>query len=238
MTKWQEYYSAPTQVADRTDYLKQVGHTLNGKSISDVHFQLMVDQVCSELDPRDDDSVLDLCCGNGYLTKELARVCRRIVGVDFSDDLVQIATEDHGLDNAKYVRMNVLDLNTSQLRENGPFSKILLYAALQHFDKRDLRPLLKKILEVSTPNPTILFGFVPDRRRQSTFYNTFKRKRERLWRILKGTEILKTWWDKKFIEHVCQDLELRCTFHDLDNRIDAAQYRFNVVITSINNESR
>jgi cyclopropane fatty-acyl-phospholipid synthase-like methyltransferase len=233
MTKWKDYYSTPAQLADRTDYLKQVGHTLNGKSISHAHFQLMVDQVCRELDLQADDCVLDLCCGNGYLTKELAKVCGRIVGVDFSDNLVQIATEDHGSKNANYVCMDVLDLDTSKLVENGPFSKILLYAALQHFDKKDLRPLLEKVLEVATPNPTILFGFVPDRGGQSTFYGTFKRKRERIWRILMGTEILKTWWDRKFMEHVCQGLGLRCTFHELDNRLDAAQYRFNVVINSI-----
>lgn len=233
MTKWEEYYSSPPHPVDRTDYLKQVGHTLNGKSISGAHFQLMVDQVLRELNVQDDDVILDLCCGNGYLTKELAAGCKKVVGVDISDHLLKVATEDHCPKNAEYLLMNVMELDTSRLRLSGPYNKILLYAGLQHFGKRDLAPLLRNVLELSTRTPTIVLGFVPDRVNLSDFYDTLKRKRERVIRIVKGTELIKTWWDKKFIERVGHELGLRCEFHELDSRLQAAKYRFDVVMSVV-----
>jgi len=233
MNHWKKYYSSPSQPAERFDYLKQVGHTLNGKSIDNAHFQLMTVQVSRELNLQSDDIVLDLCCGNGYLTKELARVCERVVGVDFSSNLIEIALEDHCPANVEYVCMDVMKIDTSQLRPSGPYNKILLYAGLQHFEKKDLEPLLSRILKLSTSNPTILFGYIPDSNSFRIFYDTPRKRRERMVRILKRTELLKTWWDQSFIASIALKLGLRCTFHKLDDRLQAAQYRFNVVMSVI-----
>jgi len=233
MNRWKKYYSSPIQPVERFDYLKQVGHTLNGKSINNTDFRLMIDQIRCELSIKNDDIVLDLCCGNGYITKELALACDRVVGVDFSSNLIQIANEDHCPDNADYVCMDVTKLDTTNLLLSGPYNKILLYAGLQHISKKDLEPLLRKILELSAPKPTILFGFVPDRNSLSDFYDTSKKRCERMMRILKGTELMKTWWDKKFIRRIARKLGLQCAFHDLDARLQATQYRFDVVMNVI-----
>jgi len=230
MTDWEEQYATPVSSDDREDYLKQVGHTLNGKSISAAHFQLLLDQAFRELDIQDKDVVLDLCCGNGYITVEFARACESVVGVDFSDPLLKVAREDHCPRNVEYLRMNVLDLDVSRLRTAGPYSKISVYAALQHFKKKDLSPLLRRLVELSTPSPTILLGFVPDRGRLSAFYNTPSRKLERIRRILTKTDVMGTWWDKEFIERVGSEFGLRCEFHDLDERLHASAYRFDVVL--------
>src|SRR5688500_4981274 len=47
-------------------------------------------EACGEVRER---RVLDLGCGQGYFSRELARRGARVVGIDLSDQLIQIARE-------------------------------------------------------------------------------------------------------------------------------------------------
>ena len=44
---WEQFYADYPLTIDSSDYLKQVGHTIGGKSIEDYEFRIMVSQICS-----------------------------------------------------------------------------------------------------------------------------------------------------------------------------------------------
>ena len=81
-------WSSRPKTLDKTDYLKQVEKTVKGQPISDLQFQLIVSQICREVHLQEDSIVLDLYCGNGLITKELATQCKSVVGIDFSQPLL------------------------------------------------------------------------------------------------------------------------------------------------------
>lgn len=52
------------------------------------------------LQPSADDSILDIGCGDGKLTAELANVVKYVHGIDSSPSFVQMASDQYGLDAA------------------------------------------------------------------------------------------------------------------------------------------
>jgi predicted TPR repeat methyltransferase len=73
------------------DYLRQVGKTVNGAPISQIAVDALVQDIAHRLAIKGTDHLLDLCCGNGLVTHQCAPFCRSIVGVDYSEPLLQIA---------------------------------------------------------------------------------------------------------------------------------------------------
>jgi len=229
---WEWYYAEKPLTVGRTNYLEQVGHTVLGRPIDAAQFETLVARIEDLLDLDADDVLLDLCCGNGLFTHRLAQSCKKVVGVDFSEPLLQIAEEAHSAPNIVYRRLNVLDLGT--LRESRPerFTKVLMYAALQHFDARDLRRMLEDMIALGDLNPIILLGFVPDRARKWKFYDTPRRKLAHVLSRATGRDRFGSWWRREIISRACDDLGLECTFHDLPETLHAATYRFDVRIAA------
>lgn len=66
------------------------------------------------LDKSNLSNVLDLGCGNGYLTESIALQAKFITGIDISSENIKIAQENKKLSNLKYIKMDVFDylLNT------------------------------------------------------------------------------------------------------------------------------
>jgi 2-polyprenyl-3-methyl-5-hydroxy-6-metoxy-1,4-benzoquinol methylase len=130
MRDWKKYWSSRPKTVDKTDYLKQVEKTVKGQPISDLQLQIIGSQICNHLHLEKDDIVLDLFCGNGLITKELAKQCKEIVGVDFSEPLLEVANRDHRPTNVLYQNMNILELNKMPPIASGPLNKVLMYEAL------------------------------------------------------------------------------------------------------------
>ena len=144
--------------------------------------------------------MLDLGCGNGLITKELAKKCKEVVGVDFSQPLLEVANRDHQPANVIYLHMDILNLDVMPQVASGLFNKVLMYEVLQDIRKRDLITILRNILRLSSEGCVILFGSIPDRKRQWKFYNTPKRRLMYLVRKISNREIIGTWWDKELLE--------------------------------------
>jgi SAM-dependent methyltransferase len=73
--------------------------------------QLEVEELARHLRPGD--VVLDVGCGNGWATAQLARHCRRITGMDYSAAMVERArAEQAGVANADWQVGDVLALQT------------------------------------------------------------------------------------------------------------------------------
>ncbi len=82
--------------------LKQVQATANGEGLDAQQCALMTDAIVANLQLKADDCVVDLCCGNGCVTQQVASRCAFVDGVDFSDVLIQNARLHHASPNITY----------------------------------------------------------------------------------------------------------------------------------------
>ncbi len=79
----------------------------------------------------ENDSVLDIGCGNGALTYDVAKKAKRIVGIDLSQQNISLAKRKFSGTNIEYICGDVLtDLPI------GKFDVILLSNVLEHIEKR------------------------------------------------------------------------------------------------------
>ena len=229
MIKWEKYWNTKPGTFHKTDYFRQVGKTIHGEPVSQSQFDCLISEILCQLNLKSDDTVLDLCCGNGVITNELASHCKQVVGIDFSKQLIEIANRDHRPDNVSYQCASVLELGFTTF-PTIRFNKVVLYDALQYFRKSDLASILKRIISVSTEPRRILFGGVPHLQRKSKFYDTWKKRLLYQFRRITNKDLIGTWWTEDDFRRACEALTLNCTFHDQSEGMYNGHFRFDITI--------
>ena len=79
----------------------------------------------------ENDTVLDIGCGNGALSYDVAKKAKKVVGIDLSEQNISIAKRKYSRENLEYIHGDALtDL------PNERFDVIILSNVLEHIDKR------------------------------------------------------------------------------------------------------
>ena len=226
---WERYWATQPKTVGETEFHRQVGNTISGRTYADAEFGPIVSGLVGLLNLDATDILLDLCCGNGYLTARLAPYCRRIVGVDFSPVLLDIARKYHQPSNVTYQSGDVLALDVLS-PSDGRFTKVLMNAALQHVRPRDFRTLLERIRRCCPAATVIVIACVPDQERKWSFYDSPRRRLRYLAQLVRGSSPMGSWWRRGHIEATCRALGLTCTLSTSVDR-PVAHYRFDIRIT-------
>ena len=95
-------------------------------------------------------SVLELGCGAGYFTRELARSEADIVAIDVSPELLKIATANCSAANVRYEIQNAYDLSYP----DAAFDSVVGSSVLHHLE---IKEALREIYRVLKPGGTIWF---------------------------------------------------------------------------------
>ncbi len=95
-------------------------------------------------------SVLELGCGTGYFTRELARSGAEIVALDVSPELLEIARTNCSAPNVRYETQNAYDLSYP----DAAFDSVVGSSVLHHLEIQDA---LREIYRVLKPGGTICF---------------------------------------------------------------------------------
>lgn len=94
--------------------------------------------------------VLELGCGTGYFTRELARSGADIVAIDVSPELLEIAEADCPAENVRYEAQNASALTYP----NDVFDSVVGSSILHHLE---INEALREIYRVLKPGGTIYF---------------------------------------------------------------------------------
>lgn len=222
---WEQHYDSNSQQFDGL-LLKQVGKTIDGQEISEPQVKLIVENVVKNLYPGLSDSIIDLCCGNGLITRQLAPLVKEIVGIDFSQGLIDTAKRYNGSHNIEYINSDVLRLDPKYF---FGLKKVLMYEALQLFSGQQLSSLLVMLsnLEVGS---LVFFGSIPNKERLSAYYDTkdkyeFYERSER-----EGKPHMGRWWFTEEIERIVSRGDFKATFLFQEPTLYTAYYRFDVLL--------
>lgn len=158
------------KTCDPKDFLGQVKRTVNGKPVSQVHIDMIVNAIKKGLHLNKYDILIDIGCGNGALSRYLFDNCSKYLGIDFSEYLIKIAKlnfeklplyEFQEIDAASYVES---ELNPDQ------YIKALCYGCFSYLSFEDAERVLT-VLSKRFSNTKILYiGNLPDKDRAHLFY--------------------------------------------------------------------
>lgn len=88
------------------------------------------------------DLILDAGCGSGVKAKYLSNRGLNVIGIDISDNLLEIAKKE--VPTAKFVQMDMKDVD----RLNEKFDGVFAQASLLHIAKKDIRNVLVNLIKV------------------------------------------------------------------------------------------
>jgi cyclopropane fatty-acyl-phospholipid synthase-like methyltransferase len=225
---WEDYWTRYPKQFGQTEYCRQVKNTVGGNPVPESALRESISAIYSRLELGPDDTLLDLCCGNGLVSNALAKNCRRVVGVDFSQTLLDIAGAAHCAGNITYVRMNALELSKLHRASAETVTRIVMVSGLQYFKVGELPELLRNAVAVLSDSGIILLTAVPDRKCKWRFYSTMRRRLRHVWERITDRDQMGTWWDMATIEAICRRHDLDCRF--FRSAGDVGHYRFDVKI--------
>jgi cyclopropane fatty-acyl-phospholipid synthase-like methyltransferase len=192
---WKLFWLSHAERNKNSEPQMQVLRTLNQQPISQEFFSSIVDSVVTMLEPEQGNNLLDLCCGNGLLTRELINEFCAVTAIDLSEEF--ISQVDRGMDDK--VTAFAADARTVELQEKS-FDRILLYAGIQYFSDSEAINLLMRLRRWIRDEGLIVLGDIPDATRKWKFFNSPKRESTYFDALRSGKPIVGNWFEPVWLE--------------------------------------
>jgi 2-polyprenyl-3-methyl-5-hydroxy-6-metoxy-1,4-benzoquinol methylase len=122
---WKEFWNNQARVNEPK---AQVGRLVSGSLHQDDLMDKISDKIAHQIQLNSNDVLLDVCCGNGILTRKLAVKCKKITAIDFSEVLINNAQ------NIDSSNITWLCEDATSFQLNQQFDKIILYFSFQYFE--------------------------------------------------------------------------------------------------------
>lgn len=223
MNYWKKHFNENVNKY-RESLKRQVDMTLNGKEVDDKQITLRLNSIEKNLSLNSSDKLLDLCCGNGMLTKLVSSKVKFINAIDFSAKLIETAKKYNYDSNIIY---EIDDITKIDLRKYN-VNKINIYSCIQYLSKDELNNLLFNLSFIK--NSLIYISNIPDKLKLFDYYNTEQKKDFYETSLRENKPHIGNWYTKdEFIEIAFKN-NLNCKIVDIDKRINTSYYRFDAIL--------
>jgi cyclopropane fatty-acyl-phospholipid synthase-like methyltransferase len=225
---WKTFWLSQAKESQDTEQQAQVLRTLNKQPIAPDVFAAIVDSIVTILEPRSDNDLLDLCCGNGVITRELSGRVKTITAVDLSKEFV--SQLDKGV--AGNITAFVGDARTIEFSEKS-FDRILCYAGIQYLSESETVDLFVRMRKWVRDGGLVVLGDIPDAARRWNFFNSPERESLYFDALRVGEPIVGYWFELGWIERLAHHAGfLSAVAHMQPLSLPYQHYRFDLVLTS------
>jgi len=210
------------------DFLGQTRRTVQGKPVSEEQIKMIIETITSRLDLKPDDTLLELACGNGALSRFLFDRCRDYLGVDFSEYLVSVAKKNFEKPpHHRFVMDGAAEYVRGELHPER-FTKALCYASFCYFPPADAAEVLRTLHEKFTKVQTVFIGNLPDRDRAKKFYKNRQPSDEEL---SDHTTAIGTWHTRAEFAQLAGDAGWKVQFSTMPPEFFSSYYRFDALLS-------
>jgi ubiquinone/menaquinone biosynthesis C-methylase UbiE len=99
--------------------------------------------------------VLEIGCGIGRWAEALHDKCESFLGLDFSEDLIEIANNSQNYDNCKFQVMSATDIKVDELLIEPPFDVIIFSGVLMYINDEDTGIIMDEVNKVGSENKQV-----------------------------------------------------------------------------------
>lgn len=225
---WMHYYN-DDKIVNRGDELHlNISRTRNGKIVTDEIWMQTINHMITILGINSRTVLLELCCGNGLVLGELAAICNKAYGVDYSKILLEQFKRNYNLKNTQLICSDVKEF----VIEKDKYDIIIIYFSLQHFNERESFLLIKKCIDSISSKGKIFIGDVPDLEKKWKYINKDDYHKDYFERLVNYMPKIGNWFQKEYFLAMNSCFE-EASFQILeqpDYQINS-DYRFDVLIT-------
>jgi hypothetical protein len=191
----------------------------------------MVEDIKVKLGLETNDILLEMCCGNGLLSKPLSNFVDELYAFDFTSRLIEAANKYMFSENVTY-KVGDAKENLSELfvYKKSP-NKFLMNDSLGYFTTQDLFKILQQIYK--SPFRFYITG-IPCDSLKWNFYNTESRKKRYFELLNSGNEHfdgIGKWWDSGDLIGLASEFNLGISIER--QPIAMSNFRINVLYYSI-----
>lgn len=229
---WKNYRKEINPI-NENDLLIQVGKTINKSPISKNELLVIVADIKEKLNLNNSDFLLEMCCGNGIVTKKISYEVKKIFAFDFTEHLINSALEFNFKKNIDYKIGDANDNFFNFFSQDIKFQKFLMSFSLGYFTVTQLEQIMLRII-----NHSEQFSFylteVPMDELKWNFYDT-KERRDYYIDNLSNDEFnngMGKWWKKTELLNIAEKFNLIVEFFDLST--NASNYRLNILFRNKN----
>ncbi|MBI2513169.1 MAG: class I SAM-dependent methyltransferase [Opitutae bacterium] len=190
---WRKVWHDHARQNRRADPMTRVMRTRDGQPISAIQWKREANHILRVAGVRSTDRVLELCCGNGALTEELALRCQSVVAVDYVSALVAELREK-SLPNVSCRCADARQLTFS----SEAFDVVLVCAGIQYFTDTEAAKFVLDAFRWLKPGGRICLVDVPDNRKLWRYVRSNEKRRLYFGRILAGRQLVGTWYDERW----------------------------------------
>lgn len=210
------------------ELLQQICRTHQGKPISAEQINLIVNAIKVGLALEANDSVLEIACGNGSLSHYLFSDCKRYLGFDISEFLVDVAKRNFQQEPDYVFFSAPLLEGLAQATRSVNFNKLLCYAAVQYFNDAQLIEKLKFIKEHFPAIKRVFWGNIPDKGQANKFF-VHEMPDEA---VLNDTNTaIGKWRSQDDIKRIATEAGWKIECYKMPKVFYASEYRFDAVLT-------
>ncbi len=224
---WKCFWLDHAKKSREADLQIQVLRTLNKQPIQPDVFASIVESVITLLAPNPDHTLLDLCCGNGIITRELAPKFSAVTAVDLSEEFTSQLSV--------YIN-NITAFSADARTVDFPaqsFDRILCYSGVQYFSESETINLFMKLRHWIRKGGLVVLGDIPDTGRRWNFFNSPEREGAYFAALQRQEPIVGNWYEPGWLEKLSLHAGFKSAKLHLQPRaLPFQHYRFDLVLST------
>jgi len=195
---WPEFWKEHGEITQGLDEQSQVHRTFKKSPISEDIWKETLLDLKNNITPTLNDNFLELCSGNGLISRYFSNQVDQVTAVDVSEHLLA------KIDKVQFENIQTIAQDIRKLTfPPESFDTIIIYAGIQYFSYSEATSLLSNIFGWLKKGGKLYIGDIPDIEKRWHFYSTEEYQTLYFDNLKKNnSDIIGTWFEKEFMSNL------------------------------------